>query len=45
VSFPAARHFAAAAACLALSWVLPLVMEERPMRTDPLREAVGVPAE
>jgi EmrB/QacA subfamily drug resistance transporter len=37
--------FAAAAACLALSWVLLLVMEERPLRTDPMREAVGVPAE
>lgn len=39
--------FAAAAACLALSWVLLLVMEERPLRTGPMREAdaVAVPAE
>jgi MFS family permease len=39
--------FAAAAACLALAWVLLLVMEERPLRTGPMREgdAVAVPAE
>jgi EmrB/QacA subfamily drug resistance transporter len=39
--------FAAAAACLALAWVLLLVMEERPLRTAPMREegAVAVPAE
>jgi EmrB/QacA subfamily drug resistance transporter len=37
--------FAAAAVCLALSWVLLLVMEERPLRTTPLREEGMVPAE
>jgi len=39
--------FAAAALCLALSWVFLMAMEERPLRTGAARErdALAVPAE
>jgi EmrB/QacA subfamily drug resistance transporter len=37
--------FAAAAACLAVSWLFLLAMEERPLRTGVAVDAVAVPAE
>jgi len=37
--------FAAAAACLAVSWLFLLAMEERPLRTGVAPDAVAVPAE